>query len=80
MDTADLPSNTLDYKTTQLLHILLLAWLVSLGGPPEDSLLWKPFHITGLQQTIIDGLAYLIASIGHSGKDYMYSFIVSFIF
>ena len=77
MDTADLPSNTLDYKTTQL---LLLTWLVSLGSPPEDSLFWKPFHISGLQQTIIDGLAYLIASIGHSGKDYMYSFIVSFIF
>lgn len=71
MDTADLPSNTLDLRTTQLLHILLLTWLVSLAGEEshqKDSLVWRPFHITGLQQTIIDGLAYIIVTIGSTGK------------
>ena len=74
MDTLDLPSNILDHNTTQLLHILLLTWMINLTKdqreekePSTINTLWKPFCITCLQQTIVDGLAYVIAGIANTG-------------
>jgi hypothetical protein len=68
MDTVDLPSNDLDNDATQFLHLVLLTWLISMCHDHHQASLWRPFVVTGLQQTIIDGMAYIATAIGNTGN------------
>ena len=69
MDTVDLPSHVLSISATHLLHTLLITWLISLihtctsserkeeeEETGDSALLWRPFTVNGLQQTVVEGL------------------------
>lgn len=73
MDTVDLPSHTLGISATHLLHTLLITWLISLihttgpEGKEEETggsaMLWRPFIVCGLQQTVVDGLPCILVTV-----------------
>ena len=67
----------IDTDTLQLLHILLVTWLISLYYEGEDkkekktdnkATLWIPFHIGGLQQMFVDGSPSISAGIVNKGE------------